>query len=592
MSARITRGSVAKEVALLASDKENSIQLSNPRSIPTSFREKNRAVKQQASKAELRDDKSVLPADKGTKRKREKAPKFEEDSDELPHNMGKRPSTKKGQLKSERAGEAERTSKEAAANSVEAKDPIHDTKAVLTSAKATTMPEESPKKKPKFIHNKSPFSDWARPTPEECQEVHDLLLSTIPPELHHKYFPPDTIPEPSEIVAGCGEVPSILDALIRTLLSANTSGRNSSTAFQGLVARFGLQESGTGKGSVDWNAVRLAPLQDVYDAILHGGMAPKKSVYIKEILDMVYAENQERRNAHIKAKNTNNEGVAPKGAEYETVVQKDAEIDLADEDVLTLDYLHALPLHDALDTFQKYPGVGVKTAACVSLFCMQRPCFAVDTHVFRLSQLLEWVPPKHTRGPRQKKADPDTTFSHLEVMVPDHLKYGLHQLFLEHGKHCARCDDRTGSKSKVWADADCVIDHLVTRMEKKHEAKGRKKMEGHEGDHENEMIGDVEDDEAYTPMKATRGAKAKKSQASKVRKSDTVKPVGRASASVANGNITKDGKEKTTRAGQAKASKGRKKANKIDESDEDDVEDKMPKDEMESDVKGEDEDEN
>jgi DNA-(apurinic or apyrimidinic site) lyase len=104
----------------------------------------------------------------------------------------------------------------------------------------------------------------------------------------------------------------------------------------------------------------------------------------------------------------------------------------------------------------QYPGIGVKTAACVILFCLQRPCYAVDTHVWRLTKDLGWVPPK---------ANEIKTFAHCQVRVPDEYKYKLHQLFWHHGQECVRCRADTTKKSKGW-DEGCPIDHLVTRVRK------------------------------------------------------------------------------------------------------------------------------
>ncbi|KAK1821772.1 hypothetical protein LTR12_003821 [Friedmanniomyces endolithicus] len=112
--------------------------------------------------------------------------------------------------------------------------------------------------------------------------------------VHGKVTSPKAIPPPSLDVSGCGEVPSVLDALIRTRLSANTTNKNSSTAFQGLVKRFGTLSEGIGKGSVDWDAVRRAPQKQVFLAIERGGLADRKSRDIQAILQIAYDEGQER----------------------------------------------------------------------------------------------------------------------------------------------------------------------------------------------------------------------------------------------------------------------------------------------------------
>lgn len=101
------------------------------------------------------------------------------------------------------------------------------------------------KNKKELLPGQSPYPDYARPTVEECYEVNRILSKE-----HGTVKAPDVIPLPSVEVAGCGEVPSVLDAMVRTLLSAATTGTNSSRAFQGLVKRYGVITEGIGKGSV------------------------------------------------------------------------------------------------------------------------------------------------------------------------------------------------------------------------------------------------------------------------------------------------------------------------------------------------------
>ena len=121
-----------------------------------------------------------------------------------------------------------------------------------------------------------------------------------------------------------------------------------------------------------------------------------------------------------------------------------------------MDHVFELTTEEAMEELIKLPGIGVKTASCVILFCMKRASFAVDTHVWRHCKWLGWVPYTATR---------DQTFSHCEVRVPDHLKYSLHQLFLRHGKTCGRCRANASAGRKEWDETVCPIDHLVTRKE-------------------------------------------------------------------------------------------------------------------------------
>lgn len=315
---------------------------------------------------------------------------------------------------------------------------------------ADTSPKKIPKKENYGLTpGITPYPDYPHPTPEECREVVRLLE-----KVHGKVEVPKAIPPPSLNVAGCGEVPSVLDALIRTRLSANTTNKNSSTAFQGLVARFGTLKEGIGKGSVNWDAVRRAPQKDVFKAIERGGLADRKSKDIQAILQMAYEENQERKAALL------DPGDDPKGAEAEPESEKQEEINKAEQNIISLDHLHLLSTDDAINKMLSYPGIGPKTASCVALFCLQRPSFAVDTHVFRLCQYLGWVPKSTKKG--QPKVDRNTTYSHCDVRIPDEFKYPLHQLLIKHGKTCARCRAVTGQTSAGW-DEGCPIEHLVKR---------------------------------------------------------------------------------------------------------------------------------
>ncbi|KAL3495521.1 hypothetical protein BJX62DRAFT_222501 [Aspergillus germanicus] len=377
---------------------------------------------------------------------------------ELPHNLGSIPivpkinATPNGKLKAE-------VKKEELDGLADELQSTVD-KATTTLSESTLSPEKKKRAKKANTYGltpgSTPFPDWDRPTPEECEEVNRLLSS-----IHGEIIPPTTIPEPSLTVTGCGEVPSVLDALIRTLLSGATTGRNSAMAFNGLVQKFGIIEDGIGKGSVNWDAVRRASVKDVFEAIKSGGLADIKSKNLKTILDMVYKENQERRDALVKAEPSTS--TLPDTIKSKSEGEKAYQIACADQHFLSLNHLHSLSTEEVMTELVKYPGIGPKTAACVLLFCLQRPCFAVDTHIFRICKWLNWVP--------TDKATEITAFSHLEVRIPDHLKYSLHQLFIRHGKSCPRCRAITGQSSAGW-DEGCVIDHLVTRTGKRKVAPG------------------------------------------------------------------------------------------------------------------------
>ena len=309
----------------------------------------------------------------------------------------------------------------------------------------------------------TPYPEFARPTADECYELKKILT-----EAHGEVRAPENIPVPSRRVAGCGEVKFVLEALIRTHLSAHTSMDNANKAIRGLLKRYPTFKDGPCASSIDWNEVRLGKREKLEKAIKQGGMAPKKSRFIKTILDQVYEENQARRE-ELKEKVARAADAKEAQDEIETIeVSQDPlagdtkatimarfadQILLEHENVLTLDYVHAMHPSDAFEKLRSYNGIGDKTAACVLLFCMQRPFFAVDTHVWRLCRWLGWVPPT---------ADRNKTFYHCDVKVPDDLKYSLHQLMIAHGKDCGRCRANTSEKSEAWAEG-CPIEEIVKR---------------------------------------------------------------------------------------------------------------------------------
>lgn len=224
--------------------------------------------------------------------------------------------------------------------------------------------------------NQSPFPDFLHPTPEECKLAHRILASLHGPRTR-----------PKEVVAsttraGCGDSPSVLDALVRTILSQNTSDTNSTRAKKSMDKVYG--------GSDRWDLIATGGQAKLQEAIKSGGLSAVKSKVIINILNQAQA----------------------KYGKY------------------SLDHLFQASSEDAMQEMLSFQGVGPKTASCVLLFCLQRESFAVDTHVWRITGLLGWRP---------KNASRDETYAHLDVKVPDEDKYGLHILLVTHGKRCDEC---------------------------------------------------------------------------------------------------------------------------------------------------------
>ena len=64
----------------------------------------------------------------------------------------------------------------------------------------------------------TPFPDYPYPTPEQCQNVQDSLS-----KVHGLPKRPSKLLDIEGGAAGCGAVPDVLDALVRTILSQNTT---------------------------------------------------------------------------------------------------------------------------------------------------------------------------------------------------------------------------------------------------------------------------------------------------------------------------------------------------------------------------------
>jgi endonuclease-3 len=208
-----------------------------------------------------------------------------------------------------------------------------------------------------------PYPSHAHPTEEETRSVHHCLA----------YLHPEVVESVRSKLSG-GSQRLVLDALVGTILSQNTTDTNSARAFAKLKTHFPT-----------WESVRVANPRDVEEAIRSGGLAEIKTARIQAILEEVRSERGE----------------------------------------CSLEYLRNESDDAVKARLGAFKGVGAKTISCVLLFCLGRADFPVDTHVWKLAIALGWVP---------KSADRDRTYEHLNTRVPDEIKYELHVLLVAHGK--------------------------------------------------------------------------------------------------------------------------------------------------------------
>ncbi|KAH6716240.1 hypothetical protein BKA61DRAFT_631668 [Leptodontidium sp. MPI-SDFR-AT-0119] len=177
----------------------------------------------------------------------------------------------------------------------------------------------------------SPFPTWLALSLIDVQTVFRLLE-----DKHGKIEMSQSKPSLGLQIEGCNEEePALINAIIRARLSAGTNDMNASRAFIGILETFGRRKPGSTIGIVDWEAVRLAPVEDLYEAIKTGGMGNVKS-----------RSNVVRRKQGeipVKADGTN---------------------------LLTLEQMRSLSKDEAFEKFITFPGVGPKTAACIISICM------------------------------------------------------------------------------------------------------------------------------------------------------------------------------------------------------------------------------
>lgn len=165
-----------------------------------------------------------------------------------------------------------------------------------------------------------------------------------------------------------------------TILSQNTSDTNRDRAYGQLRSRFS-----------DWEAVRRAPRREVETAIKSAGLWKQKARTIQETLDAIVTERGTLDLSHLR--------------------------DLGDQEVL--DYLTALR------------GVGIKTAACVLCFAMDRPYMPVDTHVHRVARRLGLIP-------EEASADQAHELLNRDRAVPKELRLTFHLQLIRHGRTICR----------------------------------------------------------------------------------------------------------------------------------------------------------
>ncbi len=184
-----------------------------------------------------------------------------------------------------------------------------------------------------------------------------------------------------------------MDELISCILSQSTNDRNRDLAFERLKERFPT-----------WADARFAALDELIDAIRPAGLANQKGPRIQNVLAVIH----------------------DKVGEY------------------SIDFLNELSIDEAKAWLVSLRGIGPKTAAIVLCFAYGRPAFPVDTHIYRVSKRIGFLP---------EKLSADDAHPVMEAIAPPEDYYQFHIQLIQHGRDT--CHARTPACERCPITAHC-----------------------------------------------------------------------------------------------------------------------------------------
>ncbi|MDQ3019546.1 MAG: endonuclease III [Bacteroidota bacterium] len=171
--------------------------------------------------------------------------------------------------------------------------------------------------------------------------------------------------------------PSVLDVLIATKLSQNTTDKSSFIAFTNLKKKF-----------KSWEKVAEASLDEIKECIRVCGLANTKAGNIKTML--------------------------------QNMKKNYGDLDFT--------FMNDYDNKKIYEEFLQYDGIGVKTASCVLIFAFGRDAFPVDTHVHRVLNRLGIV----------RTNSPEKTFDQVRKKIPEGKMYELHSNLIKFGRNICK----------------------------------------------------------------------------------------------------------------------------------------------------------
>jgi endonuclease-3 len=167
---------------------------------------------------------------------------------------------------------------------------------------------------------------------------------------------------------------NLLDILIETILSQNTSDQNRDKAYRRLKARFPR-----------WEDVLEAKTKAIISALRQGGLAEQKARRIREILRWVKRQ----------------------------------------QGKLSLSFLRQMDSEEIKKTIGALKGVGPKTLHCLLLFGLRREVFPVDTHILRIGKRLGFIP---------ERMGAEKAHLWMSLLIPKKKSLSLHLNLIRFGR--------------------------------------------------------------------------------------------------------------------------------------------------------------
>lgn len=195
--------------------------------------------------------------------------------------------------------------------------------------------------------HQSPFSDFVRPTHEECEHAHRILE-----DLHG-----DKVRENFASDIDSVKYPHVMDAVVVAALSQATSWENAKRAMRNMDLVYG--------STFAYDSIIQGGEEKLRQVLRPGGMQNRKAVILLGIL--------------------------------EQVKQRHGKFDL--------DFLFDADDNEVMRELLRYKGIGPKCAHCVMSICLKRTTFALDVHCHRIAGFWGWRPVSASRDEAQAHLD-------------------------------------------------------------------------------------------------------------------------------------------------------------------------------------------